>query len=99
MAGDVPSVTVEVAYANPASQALIELQLPVGSTLRDAIEASGILARYPEIDLDRASVGVFGKLAPLSQVLNGGDRVEIYRPLLIEPTEARRQRAKKGVKS
>lgn len=91
-------IRVEVAYATAARQLSIETTVPRGATLQDAIEASGILQQFPEIDLNHAKVGVFGKVATLSAVVSAHDRVEIYRPLAADPRQARRQRAKKGVK-
>jgi putative ubiquitin-RnfH superfamily antitoxin RatB of RatAB toxin-antitoxin module len=84
---------VEVAYAaGPDRQAVIAVEVPDGATVGDAIRASGILARFPEIDLARQAVGVFGRAATLEAPISEGDRVEIYRPLLADPKEARRAR-------
>lgn len=85
---------VEVVYATPARQALYSLQVPAGATVREAIEASGVLAAFPEIDLDRNRVGIHGRLAMLSAPLADGDRVEILRPLQADPQDARRRRAR-----
>lgn len=85
-------LTIEVAYALPQQQALVKLQVDAGTSLRQAIEQSGLLQRYPEIDLDRDRVGVFSRLAQLDEVLRAGDRVEIYRPLIADPKDARRAR-------
>lgn len=86
---------VEVAYAKPDEQALLALDMPEGATVEDAIRASGLLQRFPEIDLEHNKVGIFSKLCKLDQTLRPGDRVEIYRPLLTDPKEARRVRAAK----
>ena len=86
---------IEVAYAKPYEQALLSLELAEGATAEAAILASGILQRFPEIDLQKNAVGIFGKLCKLEQPLRAGDRVEIYRPLLADPKEARRNRAAK----
>lgn len=86
---------VEVAYAEPADQFLISLELPEGSKAADAIAGSGVLERFPAIDLTRNKIGIFGKLCALERTLAEGDRVEIYRPLLIDPKDARRTRAAK----
>jgi len=86
-------IRVEVAYATPAAQLILEVSLPAGSTVGDAIEASGIAARFPDID-PRARVGVWGKLSTREAVLAPGDRVEIYRPLIADPKTVRRERAK-----
>lgn len=90
------SIQVEVAYAKPERQELVRLKLPQGSTIQQAVEASGLLARCPEIDLAKAKVGVFGKLARLDTALRDKDRVEIYRPLIADPKEVRKQRAAEG---
>ncbi|MBK5939184.1 RnfH family protein [Halochromatium roseum] len=87
------SVNVEVAYARERAQALIPVKGQQGITLAEAIERSGILERFPEIDLDVNKVGIFGKVAKLDQVLASGDRVEIYPPLIADPKQARKQRA------
>lgn len=88
-------MNIEVAYATPEQQVIVALDLPENSTLETAINASGLLARFPEIDLSAAAVGIFGKLCELNQPLKAGDRVEMYRPLHNDPKEARRQRARK----
>ncbi len=83
----------EVCYAGPEGQFLLAVELPAGATLRDAINASGILARVPDLVVDDRHVGVFSKPRPLSSTVAEGDRVEIYRPLKVDPREARRARA------
>ncbi len=92
------SIAVEVAYALPDEQVIIPLEIEVGATCEQAIARSGVLTRYPEIDLAVNKVGVFGKLGRLDAVLREGDRVEIYRPLLADPKEIRKQRAAEGKK-
>lgn len=92
----VESIKVEVAYARPDQQVLLEVKLRPGATLEQAIRESGILRRFPEIDLANSKVGVFGKLMPLTARLRAGDRVEIYRPLIADPKEVRRLRAAEG---
>lgn len=84
---------VEVAYARPQQQVLLRLQLPSGATVADAVQASGLCERFPEIDLARDGVGIFGRRVVLGEVLQPGDRVELYRPLIADPKEARRRRA------
>ncbi len=84
---------VEVAYATPEEQAVVDLTLPVGSTVGDAIARSGLLVRFPLIDLTRNRVGVFGVFANLGDRLDEGARVEIYRPLIANPKDVRRRRA------
>jgi putative ubiquitin-RnfH superfamily antitoxin RatB of RatAB toxin-antitoxin module len=86
-------VRVEVAFATAAEQALIRLEGEAGLTVRQAIERSGVLKRFPELDLAVNKVGIFGQLVRMDQVLESGDRVEIYRPLLADPKERRRKRA------
>jgi putative ubiquitin-RnfH superfamily antitoxin RatB of RatAB toxin-antitoxin module len=88
-----PTIPVEVVYALPKNPARKELQLPADSTVGAAIRASGLLAEYPEIDLERNRVGIFGRLVRPETILRSGDRVEIYRPLLADPKEVRRRRA------
>lgn len=87
---------IEVTYARPERQELIQLTLAEGSTIRQAIESSGLVAKYPEIDLAKAKVGVYGKLGKMDTVLRDQDRVEIYRPLVADPKEVRKQRAAEG---
>jgi uncharacterized protein len=87
-------IRVEVVYARPEEQALVALEMPEGTTVREAIERSGILERFPEIDLTRLTVGIFGRVTGPGTVLADGDRVEIYRPLLADPKEVRRSKAK-----
>jgi len=86
---------IEVAYAKPCGQVVLKLDLADGSTAEEAIIESGILQHFPEIDLANNKVGIFGKLCKLDQALRAGDRVEIYRPLLVDPKEMRRTRAAK----
>ncbi|MCI0400798.1 MAG: RnfH family protein [Gammaproteobacteria bacterium] len=86
-------IQVEVAYALASAQVVIPLEVPLGSTLEQAIRLSGVLESCPDIDLTQNKVGVFGKVRPLDHVLQHGDRVEIYRPLIADPKDARRRRA------
>ncbi|WP_089726745.1 RnfH family protein [Candidatus Thiosymbion oneisti] len=87
---------VEIAYARPDAQTILSVTASEGLTAKGAIEQSGILQRFPEIDLRVNRVGVFGKLAKLDQALAPGDRVEIYRPLIADPKVVRKQRAAQG---
>ena len=88
------TITVEVAYARPDSQRIVSLDVEPGTTLIQAVERSAIVDSYPEIDLDAATFGVFGKVEKQrDRVLRDGDRVEIYRPLLIDPKAKRAKRA------
>lgn len=84
---------MEVAYARSDLQALIEVELPIGSTLRNAIETSHIMNKFPEIDLRVNQVGIFGKKSTLDAVLKEHDRVEIYRELIADPKAARKKAA------
>jgi putative ubiquitin-RnfH superfamily antitoxin RatB of RatAB toxin-antitoxin module len=88
------TLRVEVIYAAAGVAEAVSLRLPDNATLRDAIAASGLLERHPEIDLARHKCGVFGKLRPLDSAVRDGERVEIYRPLAMDPKEARRKRAR-----
>ncbi len=94
-APDKDTIPVEVAYARPDVQVILELEVPRGTTLVEAIRRSGILERFPEIDLARNKVGIFGRLSKPDTVLREGDRVEIYRPLIADPKASRRKRAEK----
>jgi putative ubiquitin-RnfH superfamily antitoxin RatB of RatAB toxin-antitoxin module len=87
---------VSVAYVGPNDQVLRPLEVRIGTTVREAIEQSAVLTRCPEVDLAVNQVGIFGKLAKLDQVLEDGDRIEIYRPLIADPKEARKRRAAEG---
>ena len=86
---------IEVAYALPNEQVIIPLQVERGTTLEQAVQLSGILEKYPEIDLQLNKAGVFGKLCKLDTPLREQDRVEIYRQLIADPKDSRRQRAEK----
>lgn len=92
----VESLSIEIAYALPQRQELVRLQMPAGSTVQQAIDASGLRQKYPEIDLAKNKVGVFGKLTRLDSPLRDLDRVEIYRPLIADPKEIRKKRADEG---
>ena len=86
--------SVEVGYALPDASFLVQLDVAAGTTIAQAIAASGVLARFPEIDLAHNKLGLFGKLKPADTVLRDGDRIEIYRPLQADPMESRRRRAR-----
>lgn len=86
----------EVAFGKLDEQALLTVESAEPLTAQQAIEASGILQRFPEIDLKTNKIGIFGKAAKLDVVLTEGDRVEIYRPLIADPKEARKKRAAEG---
>ncbi len=89
---------VEVAYATPSRQEVIEVSVPPGATVEQVIRASGILERFPDIDLARQRVGVFGEKVRLHDPVRDRERVEIYRPLVADPKQARRDRAVRGGK-
>jgi putative ubiquitin-RnfH superfamily antitoxin RatB of RatAB toxin-antitoxin module len=86
---------VQVCYALHDKQVVLDAKLAPGATINDAINASGILAAAPEIDLASLRVGIYGKLKDLETPLQHRDRVEIYRPLTADPMESRRRRAAK----
>lgn len=92
----VKKMGVEVAYATRKEQLIISVQVDVDSTVETVIVASGILERFPDIDLPNNKVGVFGKACKLDRVLRAGDRIEIYRPLIADPKKVRKERAASG---
>lgn len=92
----VSDLNVEVTYALPEKQYLLPVKVNEGSTIEDAIIASGILALRADIDLKINKVGIYSRPAKLGDLLQEGDRVEIYRPLIADPKELRRTRAKKS---
>lgn len=87
---------IEVAYARPDRQLIRKVEVPAGSTAEQAIRLSGMLDAFPEIDLASCKIGIFSKATKLDTVLREMDRVEIYRPLLADPKEVRKQRAAEG---
>ncbi len=89
----IETIQVEVAYAQPTKQMLIPVTVLEGATVSQAIENSGILVHFPEIDLQKNRTGIFSKPATLQTVLREGDRVEIYRPLIADPKMTRKQKA------
>lgn len=89
-------IQVEVIYALPHEQKLLKVEVPQGTTLEGAIEISGILNKYPDIDLSSNKVGIFSKLSKLDVVVRDKDRIEIFRPLIADPKEVRRKRAEEG---
>lgn len=89
-------IRVEVAFATEDEQSILPVEGADGLTAGEAIERSGILKRFPEIDLAVNKTGVFGKLVKLDQALRAEDRVEIYRPLIADPKQARKKRAAEG---
>lgn len=89
-------MTVEVAYALPDEQRIIELQVPPETTVKEAVEKSGIMDHFPGIDPAKNKLGIFGKLTKADAKLQPGDRVEIYCQLIADPKEARKKRAAEG---
>jgi hypothetical protein len=87
------TIHVEVAYALRERQALVAIEVEEDATIEKAIQRSGILEAFPEIDLQRAKVGIFGRPVALDERMRDGDRVEIYRPLIADPKEVRRRKA------
>ena len=89
-------IYVELVYALPAEQLLLKSEVPKGTTIAEAVRLSGILDKFPEIDLEKGKFGIFGKLSKVDTVLREKDRIEIYRPLIADPKEVRRKRAEEG---
>jgi len=89
-------ILVEVAYALPQKQLIVPLKVAEGTTAEQAVLASGITQKFPEIDLAQNKLGIFGKLIKSDTALREHDRVEIYRALIADPKEVRRQRAAEG---
>jgi hypothetical protein len=89
-------INIEVVYALPGEQALLRQSVPSGAAVAEAVSLSGVLEKYPEIDLSTNKLGIFGKLVKADTVLRDKDRIEIYRPLIADPKEVRRRRAEEG---
>ncbi len=98
---DKPSITVEVVYALADKQKLLRLRVPYGTTVRQAVEQSGMAVHFPALDLANCPLGIFGKAVamPDERVLEEGERVEIYRPLIADPKEVRKLRAAKAAQA
>ena len=90
------TIAIEVAYASVNKSCLIQVEVEEGTTVQQAIASSGILQQYPDINLQTNKVGLFSKIVALDVPVRAGDRIEIYRPLLLDPKEARRLRAEKA---
>ncbi|MDU2732933.1 MAG: RnfH family protein [Mixta calida] len=90
-----PDITVEVVYALPEKHYLRQVKLAEGSSVEQAIRASGLLELRQDIDLTQNKIGIYSRPVKLQDELNEGDRVEIYRPLIADPKELRRQRAER----
>ncbi len=93
---DANLINIEIAYALPDEQLILILEVAEGTTIDQAIRDSGILEKFPAIDLANLKTGIFGKLKKKDQALRAGDRIEIYRPLIADPKEVRKQRAAEG---
>lgn len=89
-------ILVEVAYALPEEQVIISIKVPKKFNVKQAIEKSGIQEKFPDIDLSKNKVGIFGKQTTLDHFLSDRDRIEIYRLLILDPKEMRRKRASKN---
>ncbi|MFY2764997.1 RnfH family protein [Arenimonas sp. MALMAid1274] len=93
-----PMLAVEVVYALPDRSWRVAVQLPAGATVADALALADLGAQVPGLDVDPARLAVFGRSATLQTTLHDGDRVEILRPLLADPKQARRERARSAGK-
>ncbi|MCB5183997.1 RnfH family protein [Methylobacillus gramineus] len=87
------SITIEVAYALPQQQYILPIMVEIGTTAAQAVQLSGILQMCPELNSSSLKLGIYGALVKADTILKQHDRVEIYRPLLADPKEARRRRA------
>jgi putative ubiquitin-RnfH superfamily antitoxin RatB of RatAB toxin-antitoxin module len=90
------TIRVEVAYALPHKQALLELRVPEGTTALQAAQQSGVTEKFEGIDLENDTLGIFGQVVAPTQILRDGDRVEVYRPLIADPKEVRKARAERA---
>ena len=84
-------MNVGIAYADKFKQTRMKLEVPDGSTVKEAIEFSGILKQFPDVDLDNQAVGIFGKITKLDATVSDGDRVEIYRAITADPETVERR--------
>ena len=89
-------LSIEVIYATKTKQEIISIKVDEPCDVNKAIKQSGILTNFPEIDLAVNKVGIFSRICQLNELLHDFDRIEIYRPLIIDPKEARKQRANKN---
>ena len=89
-------ISLEVVYGTPEKQALLEVVVEQGTTVKETIMASGIVKRFPDINLEVLKVGIWNRTCKLTDLPKKGDRIEIYRPLIADPKEARRRRAEKA---
>lgn len=96
MSANKSEIIVEVAYALADQQLIVPIKVNDGITAEQAIKASGILGKFPDVDLNVNKIGIFGKISKLDTPLRHLDRVEIYRPLIADPKEVRKQRVADG---
>ena len=89
-------IAIEVAYIDESEQYLISLKVPLGTTIEQAVHLTVLKSKCPTATLQKNAVGIFGQIQPLDTVVKAGDRIEIYRPLKIDPKVARRSKAKKN---
>lgn len=94
-----PLISIEIVYGTPQQQKLMTFTVPVGSTIQQAIDASGFLTEFPDIDLSVNNVGIWNRSKKLKDVLKEGDRIEIYRTLIADPKEVRKRRAAKAAEA
>jgi len=92
-------LAIEIAYALPERQVILESTVAAGTSPRDAVIQSDIDAYFPEIDKQSCDIGIFGKAVRPNQQLEPGDRIEIYRPLIADPKEVRKKRAAQGLRT
>ncbi|UVJ44718.1 RnfH family protein [Pseudomonas sp. LS1212] len=94
-------IEVEVVFAAVDRQLLLKVSVPVGTTLREAVRMSGMAGQFPQWNLDECPVGIFGRVVaePQAHVVQAGERIELYRPLLVDPKEVRKLRAAKAAKA
>jgi hypothetical protein len=93
---DTDTIRIEVVYPLPHEQILLNIKVPNGADVRAGILASGVLDRYPELNIDTLEAGIYGKLVKNDELLRDRDRIEIYRPLIADPKAVRKQRAAEG---
>ena len=87
-------ITVELAFALPDEQVLLSFEVAAGCTVAQAVAQSGIQARFPDLDFTLCKTGIWSRVVPETQELKSGDRIELYRPLIADPKDARKARAK-----
>jgi len=93
---DMPFISIEVACATPAKQLVIKLEVPPGTGARAAVELSAIQEEFPQLDIRHSAIGIFGEVVNDDHPLKKADRVEVYRPLINDPRDARRSLAARG---